>query len=206
MAQYVEAQKRMAIEARARSGLNWFYWIAALSLVNSLIGLSGASLTFVVGLGATQVVDAVMQGFAADLAGNGSLIARGIGLVLNVAIAALFAALGFLGIKHKRWAVITGMLLYGIDSLILLSVQDWFGALFHAWALWGIWNGLKALNLLKGLEKQDSLPLQPAVVEIGRQPVNGPRVLEIAAAVAVFPLVCLFLAVVAAFAWIMVSQ
>ena len=37
------------------SGANWFFWIAGLSLVNSLIILFSGEWSFIVGLGATQI-------------------------------------------------------------------------------------------------------------------------------------------------------
>lgn len=206
MARFAEAQKRIVLQARARNGLSWFYWIAALSLINSIVGMSGGSITFVIGLGATQVVDSVAKSFAQELTGNSSLVLQGVGLVLNIAIAGLFAMLGFLGIKRKRWAAITGILLYGIDTLMVLSVQDWFSAAFHAWALWSMANGLKALNVLTGLEKQHTPSAQSAVIEVTPPPLNKSRLLEIATAVVTVPLICLFLAVVAGFVFLMLNQ
>lgn len=35
---------------QAKSGANWFFWIAGMSIFNSLIQLLGGSLNFVIGL------------------------------------------------------------------------------------------------------------------------------------------------------------
>ena len=43
------------------SGARWFWWIAGLSLVNSVILHSGGGTSFVIGLGFTQIVDALFQ-------------------------------------------------------------------------------------------------------------------------------------------------
>ena len=43
------------LHARGTSGAGWFFWIAALSLINSIILLSGGDRHFVVGLGVTSI-------------------------------------------------------------------------------------------------------------------------------------------------------
>src|SRR5688572_28411552 len=45
------------LEMRLKSGASWFYWIAGLSIINSIAALSGAGWGFIVGLGVTQIVD-----------------------------------------------------------------------------------------------------------------------------------------------------
>src|SRR5512138_3090367 len=49
----------MALDARIKSGAAWFYWIAGLSLINSVAALSGSKWGFILGLGITQVFDAI---------------------------------------------------------------------------------------------------------------------------------------------------
>ena len=46
-------------EKRFRSGASWFYWIAGLSIVNSLVVHLQGQWAFVIGLGITQIIDAV---------------------------------------------------------------------------------------------------------------------------------------------------
>ena len=53
---------------RVKRGANWFYWIAGLSVVNSIMFIAGANFQFVVGLGVTQIINALalaMNGAAA---------------------------------------------------------------------------------------------------------------------------------------------
>lgn len=141
-------QTRLKAENQFRSGTNWFWWIAGLSIVNSLIVLSGSNWNFVVGLGLTQVVDGVAGALAEEFADIGTIV-KVAGLLIDVAIAGLFVLLGFLARKHFAWAFIIGMVLYGLDGLIFLLVQSWLNIGFHAFALVGIYNGLKALKTLK---------------------------------------------------------
>ena len=42
------------IERSMRNGANWVYWIAGLSMVNSIVAAFGSELNFVVGVGVTQ--------------------------------------------------------------------------------------------------------------------------------------------------------
>jgi hypothetical protein len=112
----------------------------------------GSTLTFVIGLGATQIVDGFMSALAKDL-GQGWSIVRLIGLAIDVCIAGIFILFGVLGRKRYRWSVILGMVLYAIDGVILLLFKDFFGAAFHAWALLGIGGCLKSIKELEILEK-----------------------------------------------------
>ena len=144
-------QKKLSLENKIKSGVNWFFWIAGLSMVNTVIYLFGFTLTFVIGLGATQIVDGIMSGLATNLE-QGGIVVRLIGLVIDFFIAGIFVLFGILGRKRFRWSIIFGMVLYAIDGVILLLFKDFFGAAFHAWALFGIWGGLKSINELKLLE------------------------------------------------------
>ena len=134
------------------SGANWFFWIAGLSLVNSLIVVFNGEWSFVVGLGATQIVDGIASVVAADVEPNAVMIVRIVALALNVAIAAVFALFGWLARKRMGWAFILGMLLYLIDGLIFLLVQDWLSIGFHAFALFCIFGGYGSMKKLIELE------------------------------------------------------
>jgi hypothetical protein len=153
----IDAQVIMNLERSLRSGVDWFFWIAGFSLINSIAFRMGASISFVVGLGATQMIDGVFQELTREFGGNLFLI---LGFVMNLAVAAIFVAAGFLGRKRHRWAVIFGLLLYGFDTLILLAFQVWWGALFHVYALYFLVRGLIALNKIKKLETS----VQPSFV------------------------------------------
>jgi hypothetical protein len=145
-------QKKLFLDSKARNGLNWYFWIAGLSLVNTIMYLLGNSLTFVIGLGATQIVDGFMYALAKEINTGGNIV-RLIGFAIDIFIAGIFVAIGVLGRKGYRVPIIIGMVLYAIDGIILLLFQDFFGAGFHAYALFGIWNGLKSASELASLEK-----------------------------------------------------
>jgi len=137
---------------RAKAGANNFYWIGGLSVVNSLITAFGGGVTFVIGLAITQIVDGIAIGAGKALP-DAALIVKIIGLAISVGISGVIALFGYFAGNGKRWAFITGMILYGFDALVMLLVQDWIAFAFHLYFLYGLYNGLQALNQL-----QKSLP------------------------------------------------
>jgi hypothetical protein len=120
------------LDARRRRGAHWLYWIAALSLVNTVVGLAGLHWRFIIGLGLTQLFQET--GGAAHVIGLG--------------VIALFALLGQRAVAGKLWAYMTGMIVYGIDGLIFVLIQDWIGVAFHAFAILMISRGLMAARRL----------------------------------------------------------
>lgn len=143
-------QAYMAVESQAKSGADWFFWIAALSIINSVIVLSGSNWSFVVGLGVTQIIDAIGGAFADDL-GN---VAKIVALVLDVMAAGLFALFGVFARKKHAWSFIAGMSLYALDGLLFLLVKDFLSMAFHAYALYCIYKGFTSAKTLKTLDLQ----------------------------------------------------
>lgn len=122
--------------AQVKSGASWFYWIAALSLVNSIAALTGSGWRFVIGLGVTQFSDGLGQAFG----GGGKVVA----LVLAIIAAGIFILCGIFANKRRLWAFIVGMVLFTLDAVISLLIQDWIGLGFHAFALFFIFRGFNA--------------------------------------------------------------
>jgi hypothetical protein len=137
-------------ENQMKNGANWFFWIAGLSLINTITYLLNANLSFIVGLGATQVVDVVATMLIEELPEALSFL-RAAALLINLVIMAIFVGLGWAGRKGKGWAFIMGMGLYFLDSVIFLMVGDWFAVLFHVIALYGLLRGYLAFRELHKL-------------------------------------------------------
>ena len=165
--QPLPAEVREPLEKQINNASNWFYVIAALSLVNSVIFLAGSATVFAVGLGVTQFADGFFQGLGEVLTpdfGPGAGTVLGLmGLGFNLLIAGMYVGLGLLTRKRYRGAVITGLVLYGLDGLLLLAVGDWVSLLFHALALVGMATGLKAMGQLRKLEQAPSIAGTEAV-------------------------------------------
>ena len=136
---------------QAQNGAKNFYWIAALSVVNSLITAFGGNFYLVMGMAVTLVVDYIAVAVAEDVPEMKmviTLVAIGISLILS----GITAVFGFFAIKGKSWAYIIGMVFYGIDTLIMLVLQDWVGFAFHLFFMYALFTGLRALLQLKKLE------------------------------------------------------
>ncbi len=147
------------ITQRMKRGGNNFYWIAALSVINSILSMTGSGTYFVVGLAITLIADGITIGLSQSLP-EAALIVKIVGLVVSVLIAGVFALFGFFASQGKRWAFLVGLILYGIDGLLMLAFADWIGVLFHAYFLWGLFGGLRALGELrqKSSQKQMAFP------------------------------------------------
>ncbi len=123
------AQSMLAMAA-VRRGANWFYWIAGLSVVNTIAALSGGNFHFVLGLGITEVTDAMRAPQT-----------RMIGFFIDMLVLGFFVLCGYFGAKAQKWAFVVGMTFYLLDSGITLLLQDWMSFAFHIYALICIWRG-----------------------------------------------------------------
>ncbi len=149
--------KMLTLQSQVKNGLSWFYWIAGLSVLNSVIYLTGNSMTFAIGLGATQFVDGFTTALARQASASMVPMVHAVGITLDLFFAGLFALCGWLGRKRIVWIILLGMAFYVLDALLVLAFKDWLGAIFHGIALGGIIRGLKAMSDLTKLEKSLAL-------------------------------------------------
>ncbi|MBI2814885.1 MAG: hypothetical protein HYX71_11440 [Opitutae bacterium] len=116
------------------SGAGWFWWIAGLSVVNTIMMHSGADRSFVIGLGFTLVADAIFKEM--------KLVA----FIIDALALAIFFGFGFLSRKGHLWAFVTGIALYTLDAGIYVLGQDWMSVAFHGLALFYMIRGANALR------------------------------------------------------------
>ena len=135
---------KIALNRRVQSGAHWFFWITGLSILNSIISLGGGRWRFIIGLGITQIVDAVAAG---------AKLGTGIPLVLDILASGIFVFFGLQARKRRNWAFLTGMILYALDMLLLALFKDILGIGFHLYALYFIYRGMKANEKLEALER-----------------------------------------------------
>ncbi len=154
------------LHARGTSGAGWFYWIAALSLVNSVILLSGGDRHFVVGLGVTFVADF----FAKEIGAQNpeiATVAKGIAFGFDLFVAAIVCLFGWLSRRPILPIFVVGMILYLLDGLIYVLVGDWMSVGFHAFVLFGMWSGFSAYREMKqikaALEQRLAAGVPPSV-------------------------------------------
>lgn len=146
------AAAALALKSHGDSGANWFFWVAGLSLVNTIIAHSGGDRHFIVGLSFTAIVDAIAQEIGKQEPGAATaatLIAIGFSCFVTL-VAALFGWM-----SRKRWLVAfgIGMAIYVVDGLLYLLLGDIMSAAFHGYCLWSMLSGFNAYRKLSKLEE-----------------------------------------------------
>jgi len=136
--------EKTKIEDKLKSGANWFFWIAGLSFVNSILFLCSGKWNFIVGLGTTQLVDVIGLELIKSIGNAGYIVA----CVLSAIASGIFIFLGIFARKKCNWAFVAGMLAYAFDGQVFLFVQDYLGVGFHIFVLLLIAGGFKANKML----------------------------------------------------------
>jgi len=139
MMQQVQAQHRL------NSSSGWFIWIGILSVVNSVMILTGAGFHFILGLGVTQVIDAFSRAV-----GSAGLV---LDLIINGGIVGIFVLFWYFAKQGHKWAFIVGMGLYSIDGLLLLVGHAFLDAAFHLWVLYRLYQGYTTLSRFMAAEQ-----------------------------------------------------
>ena len=121
-----------------KRGANWWYWIAALSLVDTLSNLVKHPISFAIGTNLTEWID-----YFANQPGVTTTAKVG-GTVASLVILGVIAFWGYICGRGVRWAFVVGMALYGLDGLLSLPERDWVGLGFHAYAIYRIGIGFSA--------------------------------------------------------------
>lgn len=146
-------EEKLKLENRLKNGASWFFWIAGLSLVNSVILMVGGQWNFLIGLGITQVIDGIASGIAAEAGADAANIIKMLAFAADIVVAGVFIVFGVLAMKHYKLSFIIGMILYALDGLIFLIVPDLLSIGFHLFALFGLYSGLQAYNKLMEMEQ-----------------------------------------------------
>lgn len=142
-AQHVELSQRY------KAGANWFYWIAGLTLVTSIIAIAGGGWRFLISLGTTQVIDGLAEGLASEFGSAPKVVA----MVLDLIVTGVFVLFGYLAGKRYLWAYIVGMVVFLFDGLVALLFQDLIGVIAHAVVLFFMFRGFQAGRELLSFEK-----------------------------------------------------
>src|SRR5581483_5460574 len=123
------------LERRRRRGALWFYWIAGLSLVNSVAAPLGQSSRLIPGLGITPLAHS----------GHGYAVVA----VVDAAVIGGFALLGRFAARGRLWAFVAGAVFYALDGLLFIGKADWWIAIgFHLFVLVMIARGFEAARRL----------------------------------------------------------
>lgn len=158
------------LSARLASGANWFYWIAGLTLVTSIVGLLGSEWGFALSLAITQLIDGVALYFSE---GSGEA-PKVIAIVLDIFITAIFVGFGYLANKQHMWAYLTGIILFLLDSLLSIVLFNLLGILIHCFALFMMIRGYIAGRDLLALEREMAEAAKAAEASISPTPAAQP--------------------------------
>jgi hypothetical protein len=159
-----------ALQQRSKSGARWFFWIAILTIITSMVSLYGGGFAFFLSLGTTQFIDGVARGLSQEFGDATKIVA----LVLDILVAGVFALIGWLAIKRHLWSFIAGMILFMLDALVLLAFQIWISFAFHLLVIFWIFKGYQAARQLSELELQMKLmPPPPPPAELNQ---TGPAI------------------------------
>ena len=119
-----------------RNGGNWFFWVAALSLINTIAVATGNDWGFALGLQLTYFI-----GLTSDLWGtHGNAIA----LVGNLLLVGGFIWFGIAGYGRKFVPYFLGVFIYAGDTILSLLSLHVLTIGIHGWALYCMVKGLTA--------------------------------------------------------------
>jgi hypothetical protein len=143
-----------ALMQQLKSGAGWFYLIGGLSIVNSFIIAFEGNTYFVVGLGINHMITGFLYGMAGADFENVSIGIKMVVLLVTAIVASVFFLFGYFANKKISSAFIIGMVLYALDALVFLIVNDFMSIGFHVFALFFIFRGYLASQKLKRMEDQ----------------------------------------------------
>ncbi len=145
--------EREEIQHKIKKAANWFYWIAALSIINSILNFDTPSnIGFRGGLGVCLLVDAAIM----DIYGSYNYYAT----IINVIISLVIAFIGYQARKANKTAFIIGLNFYALDAILFFYFNLWMSFAFHILFLYLIYKGIPAINELKELELDSNLNVQ----------------------------------------------
>jgi hypothetical protein len=129
---------------RMRRGASWFFTIAILSGINSLLQIFDAHIRFIFGLGITQVAGAMVKHGS-----NGTTVL----LLVDGLFIGLLLLCGKWAREKSPGAFLGGMTAYALDGLLLVLFNMWIDAAVHAYALYRMWQGYAASRELAEIEQ-----------------------------------------------------
>jgi hypothetical protein len=144
------------LASAARSGAHWFYWIAALSVINLVLNAVHSPVSLALGLGITDLIYYLSQDTAED-----AILKMPPHLVLGLEIGLIVmtCALGWVSSLGYRYIFLLGILLIALDGLLFIfPFFSVVGLGVHAYAVYSMGLGLLALWKLKSLPLPDSNP------------------------------------------------
>ena len=145
---------RALLTQRMHRGASWFFTIAVLSGVNTVLQISNAKVHFILGLGITDVVDHIARG-----RGQNGMIAM---ILIDGLFVVMLVLCGVWARHGSQASFMVGMIAYGLDGVLLLVYGGWIEGLVHGYALWRLWDGYAACSELDKLNQN----VQPGMSQV----------------------------------------
>lgn len=156
MEQQIETKSKSGVDFdlellhdRIISSGKWFFWISLLSLMNVFFYLFNADSFFVLGL----IIPFHIIVFFQSLFG----VSKVIGVVSYVLTIGYFSFMGYLSINKVKTGFIGGILIYLIDTLLMIYIQQWIAIIWHLIALFMIVRGAISLYKYNKIKAQNEL-------------------------------------------------
>ena len=149
-------EQKLRAERLVRVGASWFVTIAALSMINSVLSMSGAGIRFIFGLGIAELVD--------GLAHQAGQTGVALDLIINGFVAGVFVVFWQFARKGEQWAFIVGMALYALDAAVMLYFKQVLSVAFHAYAVYRMYSGMSGIPALQRVQQAMApagAPIQP---------------------------------------------
>ncbi|MCH2199314.1 MAG: hypothetical protein MK081_11065 [Flavobacteriales bacterium] len=131
---------------KVMSAAAWFLWIFLLSILNTAILAAGSSWNFLFGLGMTTVWEQIYLAFVGPL--------DTLAITVSVLISSIFLPIGIYARKLSKTAFIIGIILYGIDTLIMLVFVAWIPIIIHGIVLFLMIRGYRLIDTVKPSEPE----------------------------------------------------
>lgn len=124
-----------------KNSASWFLWIAILSACNIIALIFNQNLQFLGGLGINYAILGVMDGIrkvsGVDL--------MPLGFFLTFVVSGLFLWIWTKSKKENQKVFLTGLIIYGIDTVLFVFTKEWFNLAFHIFAFWLLFAGYRTL-------------------------------------------------------------
>lgn len=141
-----------AVAARqVKNGAAWFHWIAGLTVLNVVTAFCGLRWAFLLSL----LLPLVLADTSHREHDSGVYISTAL---ITLFVVWIYFLLGRAAQKGARWAFVTGMIFYGIDTLFWIGAKEGraLGLILHVLALFSMGRGLGAAKRLEALRHRNA--------------------------------------------------
>ncbi|WP_068471602.1 hypothetical protein [Saccharicrinis aurantiacus] len=127
-------------EKQIKSAASWFFWIAGLTLMNSIYQYLDCGQIFIFGVGLNQIIEAALY--------ESSEVKSILFLIPSILTSGIFVLIGVKARKKIKGAFLAGLIIYSIDSLLYLSVGGYLSFGLHCFVLFMVYKTLEASKLM----------------------------------------------------------